>query len=283
MPIVQLNPNLEMYYEVHGEGEPLILINGLKSDHTGWMPMLDKLKEEFQVILLDNRAVGQTKDNGLDFSIADMANDVVALMDYLDISSSHIAGHSMGGAIAQVLAHEHADRVESTLLCNTFIKFNDDASQGFGNVLKLFQNNSSRREIMEAVIPLVFSENMNTAELRDQIITFVESDPHWQTVHDYQRQLKALNDFDSSAWVGEIDVPTVVVGSHVDITALPAESEEIAARITDAKLEMLPGGHASSIEQPGAFIELFIKHIVSNAAAMDEEEVQRNGCIGMCC
>src|SRR3990167_5873739 len=110
MPMANLNNGVEMYYEIHGSGEPFVLINGLKSDHTGWMPMLDNLKERYQVILLDNRAIGQTKDNGKAFSIEDMASDVVLLMDHLKIDEAHVAGHSMGGAIAQVLAHQYPEK-----------------------------------------------------------------------------------------------------------------------------------------------------------------------------
>ena len=124
MPIAKLPNNIEMYFEVHGEGEPFVLMNGLKSDHTDWAPMLDTLKENFQVILLDNRAIGQTKDDGKPFTIEDMAADVANLMNHLNIESAFVAGHSMGGAIAQVLAHTHPDQVKKLFLFNTFIKFN---------------------------------------------------------------------------------------------------------------------------------------------------------------
>lgn len=262
MPITQLNNQLNIYYEVHGEGEPLVFINGLKSDHTGWMPLLDSLKNHFKVILLDNRGIGQTRDDGRDFTIEDMAKDVINLMDFLDISSAHIAGHSMGGAIAQVIAHQYPERVQKVFLCNTFIKFNAEASQAFSGLVALYQSGAPRRNIMERVIPLVFAANFATQELCEQIYSFVESDPFWQTAEDYQRQMNALNAFDSSRWIRNISVPVVVVGSHEDITALPEESVEIAQKIHGAVLEMLSGGHASAIEQSSAFSSLFMSHLV---------------------
>ena len=261
MSVVEINSKLKIFHQVHGKGEPLILINGLKSDHTGWMPILEELKERFKVVIFDNRAVGQTKDSGESFSIEDMANDIVSLMDYLNISSAHIGGHSMGGAIAQVLAHQHGHRVRSLVLCNTFIKFNALAAKAFENVLTLFQSGASRRDIMKAVIPWVFSESTNTPELRGQIFDFVDTDPYWQTTHDYQRQLNALNEFDSSEWVDKIMVSTVVVGSSEDITALPEESKEIVKKIKGATLKILPGGHASAIEQPAELLKIFMERI----------------------
>ena len=261
MAIAKLKNNLNMYYEIHGEGEPLILINGLKSDHTGWVPLLDSLRKHFQVIILDNRAVGQTKDNGDFFTIEDMAFDIIQLMDMLTISSAHIAGHSMGGAVAQVIAHQYADRVKKVFLCNTFMKINEVPNKTFNDVLTLFRQGSSREDIMDAILPWVFSSSFNTPELRAQIHSFVAVDPFWQSPEDYERQLHALGSFDSSLWAKEITVPTVVVGSHEDRTALPEESIALANSIAAAQLEMLDGGHASAIEQPAAFYKLFAKHL----------------------
>src|SRR3990167_4957000 len=172
MPIAKLKNNVEMYYEMHGYKEPLVLINGLKSDHTGWMPMLDNLKKRFQVILLDNRAIGQTKDDGKAFTVEDMAFDVVLLMEHLKIDLAYIAGHSMGGAIAQVLAHRYPEKVKKIFLCNTFIKFNE----AFSEVLELYKQGASRVVIMNTVIPWVFANTLDTPEFRAQIHAFIEAD-----------------------------------------------------------------------------------------------------------
>lgn len=261
MPIAKLENTVEMYYEIHGGGEPLILINGLKSDHTGWMPLLDFLSRSFQVILLNNRAIGHTKDNGEFFKIEDMADDVIQLMNVLNIHSAYIAGHSMGGAIAQVIAHRFPDRVKKLFLCNTFMKFNKISTDAFEGVLNRHIQGATREEVIDAVIPWVFSKEFNTPELRTQIHGFVANDPLWQSPKNYERQFHALKFFDSSAWAKEITVPTVVVGSKEDITALPEESVELARNIQASSLEMLEGGHASAIEQPTAFNNIFARHL----------------------
>ncbi|EKD92123.1 MAG: hypothetical protein ACD_29C00169G0001 [uncultured bacterium] len=259
MPIVKLPSQVEMYYEVHGQGEPLVLINGLKSDHNGWAPMLNTLKEHFQLILLDNRGMGQTKDNGKAFLIDDMALDVIHLMDHLKIESAYIAGHSMGGAIAQRIGYIAPEKVKKLFLCNTFIKFNNTARQVFENVLTLYHNNASRVEIIDAVIPWVFVDGFVTPELRKLIHDQVNADPLWQSKEDYARQLHALNTFDSSGWVEKIAVSTVVIGSKADKTALPKESELLAEKM-NAGLVMLDGGHASAVEQSVAFSDILLTH-----------------------
>ena len=259
MPIAKLPNQVEMYYEIHGQGEPFVLINGLKSDHSGWAPMLDILKEQFQVILLDNRGVGQTKDDGKAFLTDDMADDVIHLMGYLKIESAYIAGHSMGGAIAQRIAYIAPEKVKKLFLCNTFIQFNDVARRAFENVLECYKNNASRAEIIDAVIPWVFVDGFVTLELRKLIHDQVNADPLWQSKEDYARQLHALNMFDSSEWIGKITVPTVVIGSKADKTALPKESESLAEKM-NADLVMLEGGHASAVEQSVAFSDIFLTH-----------------------
>src|SRR3990167_9182359 len=180
MPFVQLD-DLKMYYEVHGEGEPMIMINGLKSDHTGWVPTLDAIKHGHKVILFDNRGVGQTTDEGKDFSVETMANDVKKLMLHLEIDSAYIVGHSLGGAIAQVFAHRYPENVKKLILCNTFIKFNDAAAEAFKCVLSLYHQGAPQSDIMDAVIPWVFVDGFVTPELRRFIHETSNANPHAQT------------------------------------------------------------------------------------------------------
>lgn len=185
--------------------------------------------------------------------------DVIQLMDMLNISSAYVAGHSMGGAIAQVIAHRYADRVIKVFLCNTFMKINPISEKVFEGVLTLFKQNASRAEIMDLISPWVFSDNFMTPDLRRQIHEFVSTDPLWQNAKDYERQLQAIKWFDSSSWVKEIRVPTIVVGSREDRVASLEESIAIADHISGARLAVLEGGHASAMEQPSAFY-----HIIDN-------------------
>lgn len=148
-------------------------------------------------------------------------------------------------------------RVKKLFLCNTFIKFNEDSRQAFGKILDLYKNNAPRSEIMDAVIPWVFSDKFTTPELRAFIHEAVAADPLWQTKEDYERQLNALNAFDSSQWIENITTPAVVIGSRDDRTALPKESELLARKIR-ADLEILEGGHASAVEQGVLFSEILI-------------------------
>ena len=118
MSKIKLN-DISMYYEIHGNGEPIVFIAGFSVDHTNWSGLIDHFKDNYQVILLDNRGAGQTDvPDGL-YSIEDMANDVVLLCSKLGISKAHFVGSSMGGFIVQRLAFSHSDLVKSAIISNS--------------------------------------------------------------------------------------------------------------------------------------------------------------------
>lgn len=249
MAFAQLK-NSTVYYEIHGYGEPLLLINGLKADHTGWLPVVDKLKKMHQVILFDNRGVGQIKDDGQPFSVDTMADDVAQLLDYLKIDSVFIAGHSLGGAVAQIIAYNYPEKVKKMSLWNTFIKLNDQAAKGFTDILILHELGGTPGDIMEAIVPWGFSQEFATPEFYDFVRNMSNSNLYPQSTNDYRRQLNALVNFNSSLFLKKINIPTLIIGSKLDIIALPEESQELANLIPNALLKIIPGGHASMIECP---------------------------------
>ena len=95
----------ELYYEVHGEGQPLILVMGIGYDSTLWtLAQVPALSKKFQVVIFDNRDAGRSSQATSIYTIADMADDTAALMDALDIKKAHVCGLSMGGMIVRVRA-----------------------------------------------------------------------------------------------------------------------------------------------------------------------------------
>lgn len=253
MPFITLpNRGLEVYYELHGDSKnpALVMINGLTRDHTAWKKMLADLSSKYHLLIFDNRGVGQTRDDGRSFSVDVMADDTVALIDALQLHQPFIAGHSLGGAVAQAMAKKYPFKIRKIALCNTFTKLNPEARQAFLNTLTVHQRNETQAEIVETLIPWVFSKSFVTPEVRKMIYDLSNANPHPQSAQDYKRQLDALYDFDSTAWIGSISIPTIVIGSIEDITATPDESKNIVTNIPGAKLEIIPGAHGSYTEQP---------------------------------
>ncbi|GAB4501621.1 MAG: alpha/beta hydrolase [Anaerolineales bacterium] len=118
MPKIKIN-NIELYYEIHGAGEPLVLISGLGYPLWQWHKMVPFLAEHFQVITFDNRGVGQSDKPAGPYSAQMLAADVAGLLDALGIEKAIIAGHSMGGFIAQALALDFPQKVAKLILCST--------------------------------------------------------------------------------------------------------------------------------------------------------------------
>lgn len=118
MPSISAN-GIEIYYEQHGHGQPLVLISGLGYTLWQWHRMVPYLAEHFQVITFDNRGVGKTDKPTGPYSAQMLANDTVGLLNALGLGKAAIMGHSMGGFIAQAIALEHPDAVEKLILCST--------------------------------------------------------------------------------------------------------------------------------------------------------------------
>src|SRR5580692_3997351 len=110
MPSVQVN-DISVYYEVHGSGEPLLLIGGLGTDLTLFAAMTGELAQGNKVIAFDNRGAGRTDKPDAPYSIPMMASDTDALMEAVGMSHATVLGISMGGKIALELALDHPDRV----------------------------------------------------------------------------------------------------------------------------------------------------------------------------
>ena len=104
MPKIEVG-DVELYYEIHGEGPPVVLIHGLAGDCSAWAPQIKVLENDYRVIALDNRGAGRSSSPDYPYTTRHFADDTVGLMDALEIAEpAHVIGRSMGGAIAQEMA-----------------------------------------------------------------------------------------------------------------------------------------------------------------------------------
>jgi pimeloyl-ACP methyl ester carboxylesterase len=107
---------LKMYYEIHGSGEPLVLLHGsfmtIPSNWTGW---IDEFAKTRKVIVVEMQGHGRTADINRDFSYENLADDIAAMLDYLEIKQADLLGYSMGGGVAMLVAIRHPEKVRKVV------------------------------------------------------------------------------------------------------------------------------------------------------------------------
>ena len=115
MSIAHVN-DIDIYFEIHGSGPPLVLIMGLRRNAEWWYRQIPELSKHFTIIAFDNRGAGRSDKPEMEYSIRLFADDTAGLMNFLGIPKAHILGISMGGYIAQELAINHPDKVNGLIL-----------------------------------------------------------------------------------------------------------------------------------------------------------------------
>ncbi|MDX1900876.1 MAG: alpha/beta hydrolase [Gammaproteobacteria bacterium] len=250
---------VKLFYEQTGQGEDLILIAGLASDHTLWESMMPFLSQHFRVLRFDNRACGQS-DFPKTVSIAEMASDVIALMDHLKIKSAYMAGHSMGSAILLQLSIQSPARIRKAMLCAAFAKLPMLAKIRSRISLDLMQANIPVSLIAETVVPWIFGSTFIRHEKNvGAIANAMISTPWLQSTAGYETQANALKVFDVRDRLNQITVKTLVVAGGKDILAPPACSRYIHRAIPNSEYVVIKkSGHMLPVEDPKELNRLMI-------------------------
>ena len=261
MPNIKIN-DIDIYYELHGIGQPLVLISGYACDHAFWTVMMSKLITRFQVLIFDNRAVGQTKDDGSPFKLDLLAEDVMGLVHQLGLIQPHIVGHSMGGAIAQIIAKKYPNEINKMIILNSAATFNIRTIKALESMLNLRKANVPFDLLIETCMPWLFSSGYLAKP--ENILSFKESvmnNLYLQSMKDQERQFNAIVDFDSRSWLNELKTESLIISSTEDILDLPTEGQELKENILQAEFKLIPGGHSSPIEQPHEVCELIFNFL----------------------
>jgi pimeloyl-ACP methyl ester carboxylesterase len=258
MPALTIN-DANIYFEMHGAGQPLVLIAGYTADHLYWMPILNDLAKHFQVIIFDHRGIGRTVDDGRPLSAELMARDVQELIQILGLIKPHIVGHSMGGTIAQCLAHAAPHTIGKLILMATSVKWRYAMLYGLASLSDMYAANVEFDTIYAAELAWVFGEKFladanNITSLKQIIL----ENRYPQSIENQRRQYKVLEKFDGREYLKNITAESLVIYGKEDILSLPSESEYLASAIAGAKLLGMPCGHALSLEMPRELV----KHMV---------------------
>ena len=245
---------LELWVEQRGNGPDVLLIAGLGDPAEAWQFQLDGLAGSYRLTAFDNRGVGRTPLSEAPLSAAVMADDAASLLRALDIPRTHVAGFSMGSAIAQELALRHPDLVRSLVLVSTYAR--PDAL--FRSQLEfwrwLAEAAPTERAFFEAFFTWVYTPQAHADGTVDQIVDEALAFPHQQPVEAFQAQVDACLTHDTVGRLSRIAAPTLVLSSELDTILPPRFGRFVAAEIPHARFEVVPGqAHQPFQEIPGQF------------------------------
>jgi 3-oxoadipate enol-lactonase len=251
MPLFD-NDGRPLYYEVHGEGDPLLCVMGLSADHLAWTLQVPAWSQRFQTVVFDNRDVGQSFRAEGPYDVADMAQDALALADGLGLERFHLVGMSLGGAIAQELALAAPGRVRSLTLIVTYAW----GGRWGREFARLWSRSAAQRNDDEHLDWLLVQTLSQSFYENEQAVEFVRNmalaNPHPQPRDAFIRQLDAGSRHDTRDRLGDLDLPVHVIGGEYDLLVPAWKSAELAQLIPGARLTILPGApHGVNLERAG--------------------------------
>lgn len=253
MPTLDIDGR-SLYYEEHGEGEPLLCVHGLTVDTLGWALQLAAFSARHRTVIFDNRDTGQSSPGEPGYSVADMAADALALADHLELETFNLLGISMGGAIAQEMALAAPERVRTLTLVVTFPRGGAWA-HSLSRVWSARVREMPRERHIDELLLLNLSEEFFENEAAVQFARDLSlQNPHPQDPEGFARQLEASSHHDASDRLPSLEMPVHVIGGERDILVPVWKSEELAELIPGAKLTVLERApHGLSMERAEEF------------------------------
>ena len=236
MPCVSIG-DADIYYEDKGEGPPLVLVPGLAGSGSFFISQVSEFSKSFRTITHDHRGAGRSTHSRIHYSVEQMADDTLRLMDALGIDSAHLVGHSTGGAIGQVIATEHPERLRSLVLSATWAGPDPYFRRMF---------ESRRQTLLDSGVEAYLKAS-----------SLVQTTPKWVSENDefltelhrvtvetsapvevMVSRIDAILRHDRRSRLLQIHVPTLVIVARDDMITPQFYSEELASAIPGARCHL---------------------------------------------
>jgi 3-oxoadipate enol-lactonase len=249
MPHLSCN-GINLYYETHGEGPPLLFIHGLGSSTLDWQAQIDYFSQKHKVIVFDLRGHGQSDKPTGEYGVALFAEDTASLIKELDLEDVNIIGISLGGMIALQLEIFHSELVKSAVIVNSVSEFPLKTTKDkLEKHLRYFITRVMGMRWMGKVLGKRLFPKPEQAEIRKAIAErWAKND-----TKSYLNATKALFTWSVTDKLGEIDSPTLILGAEFDYFPV-SDKELLTNRIVNAKLEIIKDSrHGTPLDQTALF------------------------------
>lgn len=259
------NCNTKLYYEIHGQGQPLLIIPGGGADGRYYLSIVDILKGHFSIILPDPRGSGRSEMGSQNYSFDLLASDMKSLLDHLSINSAFILGHSMGGMVAQHFTYLYPSYIKKLILFATSNKLTAFAKHCCKTAV-LAKTEAPLKTFIHVMAIWNFSESFFIEQSNiSNLISGAEMDPYPIQNQSLIEQMKIIKDFDSSTYLQEIKCPSLIIGCETDIIFPTACVKNLKHLITGSKYrEIEQAAHSAHIEQPLLVSKMIIEFLQSN-------------------
>jgi len=274
MPFVSATDGTRIHYEVTGKpgATPVLMIQGLGASKNAWNLQRIAMATRFRIISFDNRGAGRSDKPTVPFTLEQMAEDAITVLDAAGMETAHVVGASMGGVISQIVAVKHPHRVRSlTLVCTAC------------------RNHPWRQELLQSWAKT--AEEKGMIEVGKEAAQWVMSPRSFRRLvpaftwmgplaalrprHSFVSQIHAILDTreDLVDQLSTITAPTMVIVGNQDILTPRGDSEEIAERIPNAELVVISGAaHGLMMEHSSTFNKILIEFLQRTELARVAEQ-----------
>lgn len=246
--------DVDLYYEVHGEGEPIVFVHGWMDDCTLWNAQVEYFSKKYKVIIYDHRGHGRSDKPKDEYSIQTLANDLHSLLQVLDLEQVTLVGHSMGGMAALQFVLDHPDNVSKLVLIGATAK-TSRSLRVFVWILRhlipyqAFAKGSIKFKCYEPPSEPVINAIIECALMTPKHAAFA-------CFTEYTKH------YDLRDKVASIKVPTLIVVGAQDKSTPPEMSRYLHNHIEGSQLEIIPDcGHMAHIEKPDELNEVIAEFI----------------------
>ena len=254
MPYADVN-GIRLNYSSEGKGVPIILLTGFSNDIGFWKKATDMLSDKYNIICLDNRGAGKTVYEGK-FSMDDLGDDVVSLLEHLNIPSAHILGWSMGSHIAQNVAIRYPEKVTTLTLISSYHFRPARSSHILRSMINALDRGMPPEFFSHVLIGLCNSETF--FERKEKCNTPVKP-VKLPNVGSLKAQLDAVDGYDTTKTASSISCPTLSIHGTEDIMVDCKFGDALAGSIKNCKILRVEG--AGHVIDPGSYMSTFIDHV----------------------
>lgn len=256
---------VSIYYDIQGEGEPLVLLMGLGAHGMKWEPHLQVYRKHFQCIVIDNRGAGRSDKPEMEaYTTEMMAEDTIAVLDALKIEKAHFHGISMGGAISQMIAAKYPERVKSLVLTSTFASVDNFFKRGL-EILRDSVGVLDGATFGKLINYMIYATKYYETNMNDILEGEKQEDPYPMPAYAFRAQSNACITHNALPILKNIKAPTLVAAGDSDLFASVETTKALVDGIEGAKLYMCKdGGHVHHWEKLDEFNQVTLEFLLSN-------------------